>query len=306
MILAKSVTKTYGDQVAVDELDLDIPKGQFFGLLGPNGSGKTTSIHMLSTLINPTRGSITIDGIDIRKSPQQVRQHLGLVFQESALDRTLSVEENLYFCAGLHGLRKASIDGRVNEMLELFELEKKRKSPVGSLSGGMRRAVDIIRGVLHSPKVLFLDEPTVGLDLPSRRRIWRFIQQLIDEDRLTVVLTTHYLEEAAPCDNVAFIKGGKRVSEGAPKQLVASLGNNIVEVDGTDISKYIELLQLDSKEYMMDGGTLLIRTHDRQTRSIDNIQSTLSGNADMVSVRKPNLNDVFLWLSSKDQKLGSN
>ena len=300
MILAKNITKTYGDQVAVDELSLDIPRGQFFGLLGPNGSGKTTSIHMLSTLIKPTSGSVSVNGIDVQKNPQTVRKNVGLVFQESALDRTLSIEENLYFCAGLHNLSKKSVSRRVNVLLELFELQSKKNKAVGSLSGGMRRAVDIIRGVLHAPKVLFLDEPTVGLDLPSRQRIWRFIRQLIDEQQLTVVLTTHYLEEAAPCDNVAFIKEGRIVSEGAPDRLIEQLGKTIIEVNGSNINEYIKQLELEKHEYMNEGGPLLIRINDDEAGKVGLIQNKLRDKAEVISVRKSNLNDVFLWLSSND------
>ena len=301
MIQAKNITKVYGDQHAVDQLSLDIPQGQFFGLLGPNGSGKTTSIHMLATLIRPTSGSITINGLDVQSHPQQVRRDIGLVFQESALDRMLSIEENLYFCAGLYGINKDAITARMNALLDLFELQSKKRAPVGSLSGGMRRAVDIIRGVLHSPKVLFLDEPTVGLDLPSRRKIWRFIRQLIDDHKLTVVLTTHYLEEAAPCDNVAFIKLGKLVSEGSPEELLKELGKTIVEVDGPNVDDYIKKLNLKTEDYMLDGRTLLIRVHEPQHDQVVQIQTTLRDSVDVISVRKSNLNDVFIWLSSKDQ-----
>ena len=303
MILAKNITKKYGDQTAVDELSLDIPQGQFFGLLGPNGSGKTTSIHMLSTLIQPTSGSVYVDGIDVQKSPRTVRKNIGLVFQESALDRTLSIEENLYFCAGLHNLSRQVVSTRVDTLLELFELQSKKNNAVGSLSGGMRRAVDIIRGVLHEPKVLFLDEPTVGLDLPSRRRIWRFINQLIDEQQLTVVLTTHYLEEAAPCDNVAFIKEGELVSEGAPERLIEQLGKIIIEINGSNVNEFVRQLELKKHEYMIEGDSLLIRIRDSETEKVELIQNVLRNQAEIISVRKANLNDVFLWLSSNDHGL---
>src|SRR5690606_23932074 len=144
------------------------------------------------TLLAPSEGSITLDGIDIAKSPLLARRRIGLVFQDSSLDRTLTVEENLLFCAGLQGLSRKTSRQRLEELLPLFELEGKRHARVGSLSGGMRRAVDILRGILHRPRVLFLDEPTVGLDLPSRKRIWHFVQRQIAEESLTVVLTTHY------------------------------------------------------------------------------------------------------------------
>ena len=304
MILAKSVTKTYGDQVAVDELDLDIPKGQFFGLLGPNGSGKTTSIHMLSTLINPTRGSITIDGTDIRKSPQQVRQHLGLVFQESALDRTLSVEENLYFCAGLHGLRKASIDGRVNEMLALFELEKKRKSPVGILSGGMRRAVDIIRGVLHSPKVLFLDEPTAGVDVDMRKETWKVIRDL-KQQGVTIVLTTHYIEEAEEiADRIAIIDSGNILLVEGKDKLMRRLGTKkiFIELEEAISELPTNLNAFDIK--IESGGRNLIYAYDSELDKAgvtSVLRNILTSGISIKDIRtyQSSLEDIFVKLIQK-------
>src|SRR5215831_15504333 len=168
---ARGLTKRYGEVLAVDNLELKIRAGQFFGLLGPNGSGKTTTIHMLSTLIRPNAGDAEVAGYDIRTDPVAVRASIGVVFQDSALDRTLSVAENLRFVGLLYNLTPAVIEQRSAELLELFGLNDKRKRPVGSLSGGMRRALDIVRGVIHHPQILFLDEPTIGLDLPNRRRI---------------------------------------------------------------------------------------------------------------------------------------
>ncbi len=274
MISARNLTKRYAQNVAVDNLSLEVESGQFFGLLGPNGSGKTTTIHMLSTLLKPSEGSILINGIDVSQNPREVRRQIGLVFQESALDRTLSVEENLLFCAGLHGLKKRQVKERISALLELFSLENKKSAPVASLSGGMRRSVDIIRGVLHQPKILFLDEPTVGLDIQSRRRIWRFIQRLIQDQNLTVILTTHYLEEATPCDVTSFIKAGRVVSSGTPDSLIKEFAQTVVEVecDNPDVEK---------------------------------IQTTLSEGAMSFKVRKPNLNDVFLWLTNRREGQGT-
>jgi ABC-2 type transport system ATP-binding protein len=175
---ASGLVKRYGDVLAVDGLDLEIPSGQFFGLLGPNGSGKTSTIHMLATLIRPSGGSASVYGHDVVHDAVRTRASIGLVFQESALDRTLSIAENLRFAGLLYNLPSRIIEERSTELLELFGLADKRNRPVGSLSGGMRRALDIVRGVIHHPKILFLDEPTIGLDLPNRRKIWRFIENL--------------------------------------------------------------------------------------------------------------------------------
>ena len=296
MISAKGLSKKFEDTLAVDNLDLDIPEGQFFGLLGPNGSGKTTTIHMLSTLSLPTSGQITIDGVDVLRKPIVVRKNIGLVFQESALDRTMTVYENLSFSAALYGIPRRTADDRINSLLKLFDLSDKKRSPVARLSGGMRRAVDLIRGVLHKPKILFLDEPTVGLDLPSRRKIWRFVQQLIAEEKLTVILTTHYLEEATPCDRVCFIRKGKAVELGAPRELIDRLGDEIVEIEAEKPEEVVNLLDPKPSEYIVDSNALLIRS-DRET-TFDEIRKRLAGHQSKILVRKTNLNDVFLWISS--------
>ncbi len=296
MISAKGLSKKFEDTLAVDNLDLDIPEGQFFGLLGPNGSGKTTTIHMLSTLSLPTSGQITIDGVDVLRKPIVVRKNIGLVFQESALDRTMTVYENLSFSAALYGIPRRTADDRINSLLKLFDLSDKKRSPVARLSGGMRRAVDLIRGVLHQPKILFLDEPTVGLDLPSRRKIWRFVQQLIAEEKLTVILTTHYLEEATPCDRVCFIRKGKAVELGAPRELIDRLGDEIVEIESEKPEEVVNLLGLKNSEYIVDSNALLIRS-DREA-TFDEIRKRLAGHQSKILVRKTNLNDVFLWISS--------
>ncbi len=296
MISAKGLSKKFEDTLAVDNLDLDIPEGQFFGLLGPNGSGKTTTIHMLSTLSVPTSGQITIDGVDVLRKPIVVRKNIGLVFQESALDRTMTVYENLSFSAALYGIPRRTADDRINSLLKLFDLSDKKRSPVARLSGGMRRAVDLIRGVLHKPKILFLDEPTVGLDLPSRRKIWRFVQQLIAEEKLTVILTTHYLEEATPCDRVCFIRKGKAVELGAPRELIDRLGDEIVEIEAEKPEEVVNLLDLKPSEYIVDSNALLIRS-DRET-TFDEIRMRLARHQSKILVRKTNLNDVFLWISS--------
>ena len=306
MISARNLTKRYAQNVAVDNLSLEVESGQFFGLLGPNGSGKTTTIHMLSTLLKPREGSILINGIDVSQNPREVRRQIGLVFQESALDRTLSVEENLLFCAGLHGFKKRQVKERINALLELFNLENKKSAPVASLSGGMRRSVDIIRGVLHQPKILFLDEPTVGLDIQSRRRIWRFIQRLIQDQSLTVILTTHYLEEATPCDVTSFIKAGHIVSSGAPDSLIKEFAQTVVEVECGNPDSLLKRIDIPQSQIITDdSSSILIRVLDDKKPDLEKIQTTLSEGALSFKVRKPNLNDVFLWLTNRREGQGA-
>lgn len=306
MISARNLTKRYAQNVAVDNLSLEVESGQFFGLLGPNGSGKTTTIHMLSTLLKPSEGSILINGIDVSQNPREVRRQIGLVFQESALDRTLSVEENLLFCAGLHGFKKRQVKERINALLELFNLENKKSAPVASLSGGMRRSVDIIRGVLHQPKILFLDEPTVGLDIQSRRRIWRFIQRLIQDQSLTVILTTHYLEEATPCDVTSFIKSGHIVSSGTPDSLIKEFAQTVVEVECDNPDVLLKRIDIPRSQIITDdSSSILIRVLDDKKPDLEKIQTTLSEGALSFKVRKPNLNDVFLWLTNRREGQGT-
>lgn len=291
-----NLSKSYGGLKAVDRLQLTIPDGQFFGLLGPNGSGKTTTIHMLTTLARPTEGQANVAGHDVLRESVAVRREVGLVFQESALDRTLTVDENLRFAGMLRNLSRATIRQRSDELLELFNLRERRRAKVATLSGGMRRALDIARGVLHRPRILFLDEPTLGLDVPSRRAIWRFIERLRREDVMTVFLTTHYLEEAEACDQVAFLASGKVIGAGTPDALVRKFGRYVLEIDGTDLEAVAGLLSPRLGPCLKEGGTASFRVLDEQF-SFAELQAELNSSVQAVRWRRPNLNDVFLWVN---------
>ena len=291
-----NLSKSYGGLKAVDRLQLTIPAGQFFGLLGPNGSGKTTTIHMLTTLARPTEGQANVAGHDVLRESVAVRREVGLVFQESALDRTLTVDENLRFAGMLRNLSRATIRQRSDELLELFNLRERRHAKVATLSGGMRRALDIARGVLHRPRILFLDEPTLGLDVPSRRAIWRFIERLRREEVMTVFLTTHYLEEAEACDQVAFLASGKVIGAGTPDALVRKFGRYVLEIDGTDLEAVAGLLSPRLGPCLKEGGTASFRVLDEQF-SFAELQAELNSSVQAVRWRRPNLNDVFLWVN---------
>lgn len=295
-IQTADLSKTYGGLQAVDRLQLAIPAGQFFGLLGPNGSGKTTTIHMLTTLARPTDGQASVAGHDVLKESVAVRREVGLVFQESALDRTLTVDENLRFAGMLRNLSRSTIRQRSDELLELFNLRERRHMKVATLSGGMRRALDIARGVLHRPRVLFLDEPTLGLDVLSRRGIWRFIEQLRREEVMTVFLTTHYLEEAEACDRVAFLASGKIIGAGTPGSLVRQFGAFVLEIDGTDLDVIAGVLSSRLGPCLKEGGTASFRVLDEQF-SFPELQAELNDSVQAVRWRRPNLNDVFLWVN---------
>ncbi len=295
-IQAVGLGKSYGDTQAVAGLDLSIQPGQFFGLLGRNGSGKSTTLHMFSTLIRPTAGKAYVAGHEVRAEPVAVRRAIGLVFQESALDRTLSVEENLRFAGALWDLPARVIRERCEELLQLFDLAGKRQALVASLSGGMRRALDIARGVLHRPRILLLDEPTIGLDVINRRAIWRFLQRLREQEGATLVLTTHYLEEAVDCDAVAFMKHGRIIGEGQPAALVRELGVFMLEIETGEPDQHGASLIPRLGPPVIDGDRLLFRVTDPDF-SLAEVQRELDPGVRAVHLRKPDLNDVYVWLN---------
>ena len=295
-IRAERLTKRYGETLAVDSVDLAIPRGQFFGLLGPNGAGKTSTIHMLSTLIRPTSGEAWVASCAVTVQSLAVRRSIGVVFQDPALDRTLSAAENLRFAGMLNGLSRAQIRRCSTDLLQLFGLREKCDLPAASLSGGMRRALDIARGVIHQPQILFLDEPTIGLDVPNRRAIWRHIARLRAELGMTVFLTTHYLEEAIDCDEVAFLSSGRIVHAGPPRRLVEELCRHILEVETDQPAQLAEQLTPRLGEALIEGESLQFRC-DIDPADLVSLQAELASKARAVRWRRPNLNDVFLWVN---------
>jgi ABC-2 type transport system ATP-binding protein len=242
---ARGLGKDFGAVRALDRLDLEIRDAEFFGLLGPNGAGKTTTVHLLATLLAPSRGTARVAGHDVAREGLSVRRNVGLVFQETTLDRDLTVEENLRFAARLWSLPAKVARPRIDALLREFALLERRDDPVRTLSGGQRRAADIARGLLHQPRVLFLDEPTAGLDPHARRSLWERIRDLRAASRLTLLLTTHYVEEAEPCDRVAVLDHGRLAALGTPAELkraagvgsleevfLAHTGHRLAETDG--------------------------------------------------------------------------
>jgi ABC-2 type transport system ATP-binding protein len=233
-IRVDGLRREFGETVAVDDISLSVPEGELFGLLGPNGAGKSTLINMCCTLLRPTAGDATINGHDIRTEMGAVRDSIGVVFQETALDDDLTGEENLVFHARLYGLPADERRERIDEVLELVDLGDERDRRVDGYSGGMKRRLEIARGLLHEPAVLFLDEPTLGLDAGTRRDTWEYIRAM-NETGVTVVLTTHYMEEAdALCDRVAIVDDGTIVARDTPANLKARLGGEIISVETTD------------------------------------------------------------------------
>lgn len=301
-IQSHGLTKQYGEAVVVNNLNFQVKAGECYGLLGPNGAGKSTTIHMLTTMTSPTAGDALICGQAVTDNPVHIRSLVGLVFQDSALDRTMTVDENLHFAAALYGMKKQQANERIDELLAVFNLEKKRHLKLLALSGGQRRAVDIARGVLHKPQVLFLDEPTIGLDLPNRRAIWRFVEQLRREQGMTVFLTTHYLEEAVACDQVDFIQHGKLQKGGKPSSLIRDLAAYILELDCADIEAVAAKLTPQFGAPLTEDQHLSFRVKDADT-DFTAMQQSLGDAVNAMQWRRPNLNDVYLW-SMTNQKAG--
>lgn len=288
------LSKIYGDTQAVRDLDLQIAKGRCYGLLGPNGAGKTTTIHMLTTMTAATQGRAWIAGQSVQQQPVAIRRSVGLVFQESALDRMMTVDENLQFAAALYNMPPKEANQRIESLLSVFNLEKKRYQKLAALSGGQRRAVDIARGVMHQPEVLFLDEPTIGLDLPNRRAIWRFVEQLRRDEGMTVFLTTHYLEEAEACDHVDFMQQGLLRPGGQPDDLMRRLAAYILEIHCADPDKVSKALTPEFGTPISEDETLTFRVASPDV-DFYQLQQSLGAAVSSMQWRKPNLNDVYLW-----------
>ena len=243
MISIKNLTKKFDKIVAVDNVSLDIHEGEVFGLLGQNGAGKTTIIHMLATLLKPTSGTAQINGYNIIKNSSIVRKNIGIVFQAPSSDDMLTGFENLKIHSYLYGVPSELRVKRINELLKLVGLYDRKDDIVKKYSGGMRRRLEIARGLIHKPKVIFLDEPTLGLDPNSRKSMWEYIQKLVKEEKITIILTTHYMEEADTlCDRIGFINKGKIIAIDTPQQLklmIKSNNNNNNDDDDNSADKYI-------------------------------------------------------------------
>jgi ABC-2 type transport system ATP-binding protein len=297
------LTKTFEDVTAVDDLSFTVEEGELFGLLGPNGAGKSTLINMLVTLLRPTSGTATVDGRDISSETAAVRNSIGVVFQEQALDEELTGEENLAFHARLYGLGRRERAERIDEILELVGLRAERDDPVRTYSGGMKRRLEIGRGLLHEPSVLFLDEPTAGLDARTRRDTWEYIQQMNQAAGVSIVLTTHYIEEADQlCDRVAIVDDGTIAAIDSPAALKASLGGDVVSlaVDGS-IATLSD--RLDDQPWVIDythsESGINVTVERGATRIADLVHVADAADATVTSVdmRRPNLETVFLSLT---------
>ena len=298
----KSLTKSFGDVIAVNDISLSVKNGEIFGFLGPNGAGKSTTIMILTTLLKSTSGQALLSGFDVMTNAKQVRQNIGYVQQETTVDEYLTGRENLLLQAKLNHIPKNEINKRIDEILDLIELTDKQDKPVGTYSGGMRKRLDIAGGLLHRPKVLFLDEPTVGLDIQTRRKIWGYIKKIHDEFEMTIFLTTHYMEEADKlCDRIGIIDGGKIQVIDSPENMKKAMGNEVISIILEEEKNYNSFLsELKKIEFVNkineDGSklTLFASNGTEVIPKIFQISSELKIKIISISLTQPTLDDVFI------------
>lgn len=298
------LTKTFGTFKAVDNLSLSVRQGEIFGLLGPNGSGKTTTINMISGLSVPSSGQVKVLGYDVRQNARQVRQLLGSVPQETALYEELSAWTNMDFHADLFGIPRKEKKERITKMLELVQLADRKDSRVGTFSGGMKRRLALGRALLHDPKLIYLDEPTLGVDVQARRVIWDYILSLRDQGK-TVLITTNYLEEAqALCDRLAIIDHGKLIAVDTPEHLKQTYGGSVIELEvskvGANVVQQLRAIQ-DIKEVKQDGNHLTI-TAQGTGNVVPEVLNVVAQEGQLrdIAVREPNLDEIFLSLTGKE------
>ncbi len=307
-ISVKGLTKSYGEIEAVRGIDFEVARGETFGFLGPNGAGKSTTISMLCTLGRPTGGSARVAGLDVARERDRVRRNIGLVFQDTTLDNYLSAEQNLRLHAELYGMPRETIASRMQTVLEMLQLWERRESLVGTFSGGMKRRLEIARGLLHSPRVLFLDEPTIGLDPQTRSSIWSYISTLADEQDITIFLTTHYMDEAEYCDRIAIIDRGKIVALDTPAALKASVGKDRVQIHTDDDQAAIAALaQRFGIEAQIAEGAVTFGVPAGE-QFVPRLFAELGQPIRSVNVARPSLDDVFMSYTGttiRDAEAGS-
>jgi len=314
IIKTNELTKKFGDLTAVNKVTFSVKEGEIFGFLGPNGAGKTTTIKMLTTLLNPTEGTAQIVDYDIKTQRDDVRENIGVVFQEPALDTELTGEENLEYHARMYGLDKDKRKSRIDDVLKLVDLEDKRKVFVKNYSGGMKRRLEIARGLMHYPTVLFLDEPTLGLDAQTRRAIWAYIKKMNREEKTTIFLTTHYMDEADfLCDRVGIIDRGKILVIDTILNLKNSIGKDVITLSSSDESKLINVLGkekwIDEIKKHEDFLTFGVEKGDEKIPLIIEIAQKHKIKIKSISVRKPTLDDVFISYTGRtirDQEVANN
>jgi ABC-2 type transport system ATP-binding protein len=299
IIKVENLSKQFKTLAAVDGISFSVNEGEVFGFLGPNGAGKTTTINILCTLLSATAGAAEIAGFDCAKNPDQVRASIGLIFQDTTLDAGLTAYENLKFHAYLYNLDRKLTEKRIDEMLDVVELTSRKHDLIKTFSGGMKRRLEIARGLLHYPRVLFLDEPTIGLDPQTRNTIWAFIDLLRKKEKITVFMTTHYMEEAENCDRIAIIDHGRIIAMNTPARLKEMVHGDVITLVTSDNElAQQEIQRAFGMESRAENGTLSLEA-EKGDELIPKLIHGLSVATLSVGLKKPTLNDVFLRLTGR-------
>lgn len=307
VINVKNLIKKYrkASVNAVDDISFSVEEGEFFTLLGPNGAGKTTTISILNTTLNKTSGEVKFGKFEIDENPAEVRQQIGVIFQNPSLDSNLTAEENVRFHAVLYGLypykptfsmMPASYQKKVEELAGVLGIQKEIHNPIKTFSGGMKRKLEIVRGLIHKPKILFLDEPTTGLDPMSRKNLWEYINEVRRNDKLTVFLTTHYLEEAERSNHICIIDDGKIVASGTPNQIKKNLVTEYLLIDSEDRKKLMKELQQKQIEFS-EGDTIMIVL---KNKSVQEIIQSITTKLNTIRVHAPTLEEAYLEIINKN------
>ena len=300
IIEVDGLSKSFGKLEAVKDVHFGVQPGEVFGFLGPNGAGKTTTINMLCTLLTPSAGRASVNGFDVVRERADVRRSIGLVFQQPTLDEYLSADQNLRFHAYAYGLPGDVRERRMNELMEMVDLADRRKGPVRTYSGGMKRRLEIARGLLHHPKVLFLDEPTLGLDPQTRRHIWNYLYALRDREGLTIFMTTHYMDEAEGCDRIAVIDHGSIVGLGSPEVLKHEVGGDLITVGTDDVAAAAaEIKTRYQLEATIRDSTVSFHVEGGE-RFLPEFVRSFQRPIISIGLRRPTLDDVFLHLTGRE------
>lgn len=304
IIETRDLTRKFGSLTAVDNISFDVESGEIFGLLGPNGAGKSTTISMLCTILRPTSGTATVNGFDVVKQPSQVRKSIGIVFQDPSIDDKLTGRENLAMHGDLYGVPRSEMGERIDEVLKLVELEDRQHDFMSTYSSGMRRRLEIARSLIHYPKVLFLDEPTIGLDPQSRDHIWSYIRELIKKENITIILTTHYMEEADKlCSRIAIVDHGKIVALDTPKKLKEELGGETITLKTRNNALFLEKVKEAgiARSAVIAGEEVKLTVENAHTLlpRVINIAAEYKVYIESISVQEPQLDDVFLHYTGR-------
>jgi ABC-2 type transport system ATP-binding protein len=302
IIEVENFTRRYGDFTAVNDISFAVEEGSMFGFLGPNGAGKTTTINTLCTILGKTDGQMRINGHDVDRERDAVRKDIGIVFQESTLDSKLTVEENLRFHCEFYQVQRNIISERIDSVLDLVELRDWRDSPVAGLSGGMKRRVEIARGLVHYPKVLFLDEPTAGLDPQARASVWTYIKRVQEEQGITIFLTTHYMDEAEICSSISIMNKGRIAASGSPEALEALFARSVLVVETNGAARLSAYLSGSGIPFTVEGDRFRITADS--IRSELEILSSFRDSIESYSTDRGSLDEVFLAIADGKNAAG--